>query len=214
MVESIHSRTRTEYYPSNNVVSQDQEIDITLELFIKQMQFLHRSDTSLRHTYTLNPSNYRQNVVDDGWTVTNYNDVVWEEPGTCEGRATITREQYEDFAKGIGELQKAISALEKRGTELQLLSLQQQLEDLEKLKRETWSKIGDKTLNVIIETVLAVLSKGYPLLVGLQVGLELKELVEIAREFGVTIDISREIEKLQKIERATTPDRLKEARER
>lgn len=146
------------------------EKDTILELFSKYIQSLlhpHPSQRSLNHTYSNDISNYSKYVVDDGWTVTHSNDVVWEEPGTCEGRAKITRGQYEDFAKGISELQRAITALKERGVELQYLSLQQQIAELEKLKGEMRAKISTKALAIIGQTIVTLLSKGHPLAVGL-----------------------------------------------
>ncbi len=123
---------------TQDVVDLD-NLSTIFELFLKHIEPImtaraHHIPLHHKHDIIKDNTKYMKRIVDDGWTVTNYNDVVWEEAGTGSGRSSVTRGQYEDFVKGIHELQNSIAELNKRADELPHICLQQKIEKLEKLK--------------------------------------------------------------------------------
>jgi hypothetical protein len=152
-------------------------------------------------------------IVDDGWTVTNYNDEVWVERGTLPGGKSITREQYENFLNGMRELQAAMGTFEKEAIDLRLDSIKQKIEELQRTKENiNWDSLKN-TFNTLAEAFV-IFRGAHPLYAGPALIFAIHNLVDIAKDLIRSIDISKEIEQLQKIEKATERDRLKEAREK
>jgi hypothetical protein len=154
-----------------------------------------------------------QKIVDDGWSVTSYNDEVWVEPGTLPGGRSITREQYENFLNGMRELQTAMGTFAKEALDLRLDSIKQKIEELQRTKDTiNWESLKS-TFNILAEAFV-IFRGAHPLYAGPACIFAIHNLLDIAKDLIRSIDISREIDQLQKMEKATERDRLKEAREK
>lgn len=166
-------------------------------------------------TTTENRSSHQfiQKIVDDGWSVTSGNDEIWVEAGTAPGGKVITCAQYENFLDGMRELQLTLESLEKEASQLQIDSIKQKIDELQREKDYIhWDSLKN-VFNTLVEAFV-IFRGAHPLYAGPTLVFALQNLKDIAIEVSRSIDISKEIEQLRKIERATERDRLQDARQK
>jgi hypothetical protein len=172
-----------------------------------------RGFASFTTTDNRNSNQFIKKIVDDGWSVTSDNDEVWVESGTAPGGKVITRGQYENFLNGMREIQSSLESLEQEANQIQLDSIKQKIDELQKEKGYIQWDSFKNVFNTLVEAFV-IFRGAHPLYAGPALVFAIQNLRDIANEVCRSIDISKEIEQLRKIERATERDRLQDARQK